>query len=92
MFTRNGQTVGSIQVDPTVSNPAEREAAKRQAELEAVEPKTEVVDESAAVEPEHEDDPAADAVESTPEPVVQTPKPAAKPADKVVFGSALSKG
>lgn len=87
MFTRNGFSVGSIQHDPTESDPKLREAAK----LAAAEAETEVVDEPVAIEPEHEDDPAADAVESTPKPVVEEFK-SAKPADKVVFGSALSKG
>lgn len=92
MFTRNGFSVGSIQHDPTESDPKLREAAKlAAAEAQAAEAETEVVDEPVAIEPEHEDDPAADAVESTPKPVVEEFK-SAKPADKVVFGSALSKG
>lgn len=90
MFTRNGQSVGSIQVDPAVSNPVQRKIKA----TKAAEAKVEDV-EVVTPEPTNSEAPVDHAVgdEPTPEPAPKPePTPAAplKPQPKPVFGSALN--
>lgn len=91
MFTRNGQALGSVQVDPNVSDPRKRPA--KNAKATEPEPPPDVVDDG-LTDTEKEADAQAEqaraelANEPAPAP---EPEPKKAPAKKTGFQSALDK-